>query len=181
MGQPVLTMTLAMATMVPSSPHRRSDLQPQPQGVSTTKRQARLRLQRPWWPLLRICAKHDPPRRQVPQRPLGLGQGHQVDRLWLVQAERIRWKHNDGGRGDVSVDGTRDAALPKVLERVDVFSFGVLLAELSTHEIPYANMVSDEDTGRELSDEAITRRVIHEGLRPLFRDDCPPWLKALAV
>ncbi|KAF0697526.1 Aste57867_11791 [Aphanomyces stellatus] len=63
---------------------------------------------------------------------------------------------------------------------VDIFSLGVVLSELDTHAMPYANVVRD-DNGRELSDEAIARRVIHEGLRPSFREDCPEWFKALAL
>ncbi|KAF0700892.1 Aste57867_8612 [Aphanomyces stellatus] len=62
---------------------------------------------------------------------------------------------------------------------VDIFSFGVVLSELDTHALPYADVVGDG--GCELSDEAMARRVIHEGLRPSFRDDCPDWYRSLAV
>ncbi|KAF0700882.1 Aste57867_8600 [Aphanomyces stellatus] len=62
---------------------------------------------------------------------------------------------------------------------VDIFSFGVVLSELDTHALPYADAVGDID-GREMSDETMARRVIHEGLRPSFRDDCPNWYRRLA-
>ncbi|KAF0700753.1 Aste57867_8706 [Aphanomyces stellatus] len=55
---------------------------------------------------------------------------------------------------------------------VDIYSFGVLLSELDTHQLPYAN---------ERSDDTIARRVIHEGLRPSFGCDCPDWFRALAM
>ncbi|KAF0700886.1 Aste57867_8606 [Aphanomyces stellatus] len=63
---------------------------------------------------------------------------------------------------------------------VDIFSFGVVLSELDTHALPYADVVGDID-GRELSDEAMARRVIHEGLRPSLRKDCPDWYRKLAL
>ncbi|KAF0700877.1 Aste57867_8595 [Aphanomyces stellatus] len=62
---------------------------------------------------------------------------------------------------------------------VDIFSFGVVLSELDTHALPYSD-VGDID-GRELSDEVMARRVIHEGLRPSFRHECPDWFKTLAL
>ncbi|KAF0697399.1 hypothetical protein As57867_011834, partial [Aphanomyces stellatus] len=58
---------------------------------------------------------------------------------------------------------------------VDIFSFGVVLTELDSHALPYA------DLGETLSDEAIARRVIHGGLRPSFGQDCPVWVRTLAL
>ncbi|KAF0715610.1 Aste57867_3294 [Aphanomyces stellatus] len=63
---------------------------------------------------------------------------------------------------------------------VDIFSFGVVLSELDTHALPYSDVVGNVD-GRVLSDEAMARRVIHEGLRPSFRPECPDWFKTLAL
>ncbi|KAF0700880.1 Aste57867_8598 [Aphanomyces stellatus] len=63
---------------------------------------------------------------------------------------------------------------------VDIFSFGVVLSELDTHVLPYSDAEKDVD-GRELSDEGVARRVIHEGLRPSFRHECPDWFKTLAL
>ncbi|KAF0682607.1 hypothetical protein As57867_025166, partial [Aphanomyces stellatus] len=62
---------------------------------------------------------------------------------------------------------------------VDIYSFGVVLSELNTHQVPYTDLTDFE--GHEWSDEAITRQVIHEQLRPTFRSDCPIWFKALAL
>ncbi|KAF0716990.1 Aste57867_2556 [Aphanomyces stellatus] len=62
---------------------------------------------------------------------------------------------------------------------VDIYSFGVVLSELSTHEVPYTNL-KDSD-GREWSDEAIARQVIHNQLRPTFQPDCAVWFVALAM
>ncbi|KAF0690692.1 Aste57867_17928 [Aphanomyces stellatus] len=58
---------------------------------------------------------------------------------------------------------------------VDVYSLGVVLSEVDTHHVPYA----DDATSQ--SDEAIARQVIHEGLRPSFRPDCPDWFQTLAL
>ncbi|KAF0718203.1 Aste57867_1841 [Aphanomyces stellatus] len=62
---------------------------------------------------------------------------------------------------------------------VDIYSFGVVLSELSTHQVPYTNL--KDIGGREWSDEAITRQVIHDQLRPTFEPDCPVWFVALAM
>ncbi|KAF0700039.1 Aste57867_9425 [Aphanomyces stellatus] len=60
---------------------------------------------------------------------------------------------------------------------VDIFSFGALLSEINTHQVPYA----DIDGVRNMPDDVIVGRVIHEGLRPSFRDDCPEWYRTLAL
>ncbi|KAF0683412.1 Aste57867_24536 [Aphanomyces stellatus] len=62
---------------------------------------------------------------------------------------------------------------------VDIFSLGVILSELTTHQVPYSNQV--DVNGRELSDEAIVRRVIHENLRPAFDPNCPVWFRTLGL
>ncbi|CAK4689146.1 unnamed protein product, partial [Aphanomyces euteiches] len=47
---------------------------------------------------------------------------------------------------------------------VDIYSFGVVLSELSTHKLPYANALDAK--GRALSEEAIASCVIHDMMRP---------------
>ncbi|CAK4081581.1 unnamed protein product [Aphanomyces euteiches] len=59
---------------------------------------------------------------------------------------------------------------------VDVFSFGVVLTELETHAIPYA----DIQTKAAASDAAIVVQVLKQKLRPSLTSACPPWLYALA-
>ncbi|CAK4073631.1 unnamed protein product [Aphanomyces euteiches] len=61
---------------------------------------------------------------------------------------------------------------------VDIFSFGVVLSEMSTHEMPYADLV--DSSGQSLSEEAIAGCVIHDKLRPSF-GKCPPWFKTLGL
>ncbi|KAG9402828.1 hypothetical protein AC1031_006371 [Aphanomyces cochlioides] len=61
---------------------------------------------------------------------------------------------------------------------VDIFSFGVVLSEMSTHEMPYADLVDSK--GQPLSEEAIAGRVIHDKLRPSF-GECPGWFKTLGL
>ncbi|EQC29952.1 serine/threonine protein kinase [Saprolegnia diclina VS20] len=53
----------------------------------------------------------------------------------------------------------------------DIYSFGVVLAELDTREAPYAD-VSEQ--------RLIPERVRTGSLRPKFSATCAPWLKALA-
>ncbi|KAF0699549.1 Aste57867_9886 [Aphanomyces stellatus] len=57
---------------------------------------------------------------------------------------------------------------------VDMYSFGVLLSELSTHHVPYMDMDAFS------SDEGIARGVIHANLRPTFHEDSPDWFVVLA-
>ncbi|KAF0683996.1 Aste57867_24001 [Aphanomyces stellatus] len=62
---------------------------------------------------------------------------------------------------------------------VDVFSFGVLLSELDTHQIPYTDVRNDQ--GQPISDTAIVGMVLYNGLRPTFSGPCLPWVKELAL
>ncbi|OQS04590.1 kinase [Thraustotheca clavata] len=57
-------------------------------------------------------------------------------------------------------------------ERADIYSFGVLLSEIDTHNIPYADVNLDE--------RIIVQRVAVGQLRPKFSDDCPEKLRRLA-
>ncbi|KAF0692985.1 Aste57867_15994 [Aphanomyces stellatus] len=89
----------------------------------------------------------------------------------------------DGVYGQVTMTaavGTYRWMAPEMLlfqgytNAVDIYSLGVVLSELATHQLPYAEQ-------RDKSDEAILRRVIHEELRPSFDDKCPAWFHTLAM
>ncbi|RHZ28013.1 hypothetical protein DYB37_007280 [Aphanomyces astaci] len=61
---------------------------------------------------------------------------------------------------------------------VDIYSLGVVLTELSTHELPFAT--ARDAQGRVLEDEALARLVIHNHLRPACLNGCPEWFQSLA-
>ncbi|OQR89905.1 serine/threonine protein kinase-transforming protein Rmil [Thraustotheca clavata] len=56
---------------------------------------------------------------------------------------------------------------PKYTEKVDMYSFGIVLWEMFTHAIPYGN-----ERGREL-----LSRIVNDGFRPEFPDTMPEILK----
>ncbi|OQR96577.1 protein kinase [Achlya hypogyna] len=58
----------------------------------------------------------------------------------------------------------------------DVYSFGVLLAELSTHSIPYAGLVNPE-TGRPWTQLYIMSQVVAGTLKPSFDATSPSWFR----
>ncbi|RLN49621.1 hypothetical protein BBJ28_00002648 [Nothophytophthora sp. Chile5] len=60
---------------------------------------------------------------------------------------------------------------------VDVYSFGVLLTELDTNQIPYSN--AHGPNGKKLSDMTILHQVATGKLRPQTRATCEPALMAL--
>jgi hypothetical protein len=60
----------------------------------------------------------------------------------------------------------------------DVFSVGVVLSELDTHELPYDDAVGP--TGRRLEDVAILQRVANGMLRPSFSARCPSHIVEIA-
>jgi serine/threonine protein kinase len=60
----------------------------------------------------------------------------------------------------------------------DIYSFGVLLAELDSHTIPYA--AARNSDGRELMEVAILHLVALGSLRPSFDAQSPPEIVALA-
>ncbi|ETW02643.1 TKL protein kinase [Aphanomyces invadans] len=61
----------------------------------------------------------------------------------------------------------------------DMYSFGVILTELNTHEIPYADRKNA--TGGAMSDTAIIAQVIRGDLKPSFRPDADPWFVEFAL
>ncbi|OQR93375.1 protein kinase [Achlya hypogyna] len=81
--------------------------------------------------------------------------------------------------------GTYRWMAPEVLQEnrytiaADVYSFGVLMSEVDTHQIPYLDMIQPE-TGNPLMDTAILARVVQGTLRPTFSEMCPTDLAELA-
>ncbi|EQC30415.1 TKL protein kinase [Saprolegnia diclina VS20] len=81
--------------------------------------------------------------------------------------------------------GTYRWMAPEILKEnlytvaVDIYSFGMILSELDTHHIPYADLTSAK--GKPLVDTAIMGMVIQGTISPSFRPDCPSWLHALAL
>ncbi|OQS01440.1 protein kinase [Achlya hypogyna] len=82
--------------------------------------------------------------------------------------------------------GTYRWMAPEILQfnhyttAADIYSLGMLLSELDTHDIPYANMKNDK-TGKALIDTAIMGMVISGTVKPAFSDTMPEWLRTLAV
>ncbi|KDO29828.1 TKL protein kinase [Saprolegnia parasitica CBS 223.65] len=74
--------------------------------------------------------------------------------------------------------GTARWIAPEVLlnddysEKADIYSFGVLLSELDTHDVPYSDVNLDE--------RVIVQRVAVGQLRPKFSANCPEKLRRLA-
>jgi len=81
--------------------------------------------------------------------------------------------------------GTYRWMAPEILKEhyysvaADVFSFGMVLSELSTHHIPYSDLRTEK--GRAYVDTAIMSMVIQGELKPTFSPDCPTWLRDLAM
>ncbi|CAK4628729.1 unnamed protein product [Aphanomyces euteiches] len=79
--------------------------------------------------------------------------------------------------------GTYRWMAPEVLqdghyaESADVYSFGVILTELSTHLVPYSDLRNDR--GNPYTDTAIMAKVMHGDLMPSFAADCPSWYSKL--
>ncbi|KDO21712.1 TKL protein kinase [Saprolegnia parasitica CBS 223.65] len=65
----------------------------------------------------------------------------------------------------------RSGSGPGYSTSADIYSFGVVLTELDTREMPYADM----------ADKDVTPQQVRDGkLRPKMSDNCKPWLRALA-
>ncbi|KAF0692024.1 Aste57867_16840 [Aphanomyces stellatus] len=56
----------------------------------------------------------------------------------------------------------------------DIFSFGIILSELDTHQLPYSDLTNAK--GNALTDTAIMAAVMRGELQPTFRSDAQPWL-----
>ncbi|RLO01995.1 hypothetical protein DYB28_007983 [Aphanomyces astaci] len=61
----------------------------------------------------------------------------------------------------------------------DVFSFGMILSELDTHNIPYAD-VTNPKNGKPLVDTAIMSMVIAGTIKPTFSHTMPEWVRDMA-
>ncbi|OQR84687.1 ATP-binding Cassette (ABC) Superfamily [Achlya hypogyna] len=75
--------------------------------------------------------------------------------------------------------GTAAWIAPEVLkgirytEKADIYSFGVMMSELDTTEIPYANMFMEPGSTLTLARTRIAMLVVNGELRPGFRNQCP--------
>ncbi|KAE8972510.1 hypothetical protein PR003_g29161 [Phytophthora rubi] len=65
-------------------------------------------------------------------------------------------------------------------EKADVFSFGVVLSELDTHELPYSHAKENSDTGRPLPDAAVLQLVLMGRLQVQFSNVGPLEMTQLA-
>ncbi|RLN55038.1 hypothetical protein BBJ29_006556 [Phytophthora kernoviae] len=80
--------------------------------------------------------------------------------------------------------GTPYWTAPEVLEgkcyteQADIYSFGVVLSELDTCEIPYHDAVSAD--GKKLKPFQLLTEVIQGTLRPSFSEECPQRIRRLA-
>ncbi|KDO20854.1 TKL protein kinase [Saprolegnia parasitica CBS 223.65] len=80
--------------------------------------------------------------------------------------------------------GTFRWMAPEVLQETaytvaaDVYSFGVLLSEMDTHELPYTD-IKNPTTGKPLADPAIIGRVMAGTIKPSFTPHGPPWVRVL--
>ncbi|EQC39506.1 TKL/DRK protein kinase, variant [Saprolegnia diclina VS20] len=81
--------------------------------------------------------------------------------------------------------GTYRWMAPEVLKdghysvAADIFSFGVILTELDTHQIPYLD--KRDAKGKMLSDANLIAQVLRGTMKPSFSSDCPPWVRVLAL
>ncbi|RLN83086.1 hypothetical protein BBJ28_00017922 [Nothophytophthora sp. Chile5] len=63
-------------------------------------------------------------------------------------------------------------------QTADIFSFGVLLTELDTHDLPYFDAVGP--SGNKLEEVAVLQMVASGKLRPTLSRSCPPTVRDLA-
>lgn len=66
----------------------------------------------------------------------------------------------------------------KYTEKADIFSFGIVMSELDTHEVPYADQ--RDAAGKKIQGMKIVQMVLKKGLRPTFTPTCPPIVHELA-
>jgi serine/threonine protein kinase len=67
----------------------------------------------------------------------------------------------------------------KYTEKADIYSFGIVMAELDTHGVPYGD--KRDDNGKKLQGMKIVQLVIRSKMRPTFSSDCPEIVKELAM
>jgi serine/threonine protein kinase len=63
-------------------------------------------------------------------------------------------------------------------QSADIFSFGVLLTEIDTHNLPYHDAVGP--SGNKLEEVAVLQMVANGQLRPTINASCPPTVRDLA-
>ncbi|KAF0701036.1 Aste57867_8482 [Aphanomyces stellatus] len=61
----------------------------------------------------------------------------------------------------------------------DVYSFGCVLAEFSTHHVPYEDMKNPAN-GQPISDSAIMVKVVAGTIQPTIAPGCPDWIRDMA-
>ncbi|KAG2778474.1 hypothetical protein PC116_g6921 [Phytophthora cactorum] len=66
-------------------------------------------------------------------------------------------------------------------DKADMFSFGVVLAELDQHQLPYANAKENSNSGRAMPDLAILQMVATGKLRIEFSSAAPKAIKELGM
>ncbi|KDO35386.1 TKL protein kinase [Saprolegnia parasitica CBS 223.65] len=82
--------------------------------------------------------------------------------------------------------GTAAWIAPEVLkgvrytEKADIYSFGVMMSELDTTEIPYANLFLEPGSTLTLARTRIAMLVVNGELRPGFRAQCPHQIARVA-
>ncbi|RHY17159.1 hypothetical protein DYB32_010564, partial [Aphanomyces invadans] len=90
----------------------------------------------------------------------------------------------DGALG--SPMSQRSFEAPEILKEndytvaADMYSFGMVVTELDSHEIPYTNLTNGK--GKPLVDTAIMSMVMHgDDIHPALTAQCPTWIKDLAL
>ncbi|KDO27897.1 TKL protein kinase [Saprolegnia parasitica CBS 223.65] len=131
------------------------------------------------WPLkVASLTSHPPPRPQVQNILLDTVKGTK-----LMDFGEARVEAPETMTAGV---GTCRWTAPEVLRggrysvAADIYSFGMVIAEMDAHNIPYA-LERDPSTGAPLVDAMIVTRVLQGSLRPVFSAACPAWLRDLAL
>ncbi|GLD99281.1 hypothetical protein PINS_up007999 [Pythium insidiosum] len=96
----------------------------------------------------------------------GISAAKRQDRAMTTGVGTARWLAPELARGDTYYS-----------EAVDIYSFGVILCELDTHELPFQD--ARADSGERLSDFAILQRVAAGELRVRCSERCPAKIRRL--
>ncbi|EEY57458.1 protein kinase, putative [Phytophthora infestans T30-4] len=81
--------------------------------------------------------------------------------------------------------GTPFWTAPEILEgnhyteKADMYSFGVVLSELDTGQVPYHDAVTED--GTKLKPVQILKEVMSGTMRPSFSDECPPRIRRIGT